>query len=158
MSYHGAGSVRQQAHNDHGTYHPLAPHDESHSDVPGAGSRQQKPQDPCVAYQHVVSAPEDSGPEASRIMKPRTKPQHTRAEQNDSGSEPVHKPRGTSQQPSAQDDAGSDHAGGSQSQDCKKTATGLDQDSNGLDLQSWPFSFEIRRPQKDRLWWTGLVG
>ena len=112
-SYHGAGSVRQQAHNGHGTYYPLAPHDESHSDVPGAGSRQQKPQDPRVAYQRVVGAPENSGPEASRIMKPRTKPQHPRAEQNDSGSEPVHKPRGTSQRPSAQDDAGSDHAGGS---------------------------------------------
>ena len=45
-----------------------------------------------------------------------------------------------------------------QSQDCKKTATGLDQDCKRLDLQSWSFSFEIRRPQKDWLWWTSLVG
>ncbi|EDR07097.1 uncharacterized protein LACBIDRAFT_328039 [Laccaria bicolor S238N-H82] len=45
-----------------------------------------------------------------------------------------------------------------QSQDCKKTATGPDQDCKRPDLQSWSFRFEITRPQKNRLTWTGLVG
>jgi hypothetical protein len=111
-SYEAAGSVQQQARNYHGTYHPLAPHEESRSDIPVAGSRQQKAQDPRVAYQRQVSAPEDSGPDASRTMNPHTRPHHPRTEQNDSESEPVHKPRGTSQRPSAQDDAGLDPAGG----------------------------------------------
>ena len=113
MPYQAAGSVQQQARNHHGTYHPLSPHDESCSEVPGAGSRQQKAQDPRVAYQRPVSAPEDSGPEASRTMNPHSRPQHPRAEPNESGSEPVHKSRGTSQRPSVHEDAGSDHAGGS---------------------------------------------
>ncbi|KIJ90155.1 hypothetical protein K443DRAFT_135700 [Laccaria amethystina LaAM-08-1] len=92
-SYEAAGSVQQQARNYH-------------------GSHQQKAQDPRVAYQRQVSAPEDSGPDASRTMNPHTRPHHPHTEQNDSESEPVHKPRGTSHPPSAQDDAGLDPAGG----------------------------------------------
>jgi len=113
-SYHAAGSVQQQVCNHHGMYHPLAPHNESRSEVPCAGSCQQTAQDPHVTYQGLVSAPEDSGLEGSQTMDPHARPQHPCAEQNNSGSEPVYKPHGTSQQPSTQDDTGSDHAGGSQ--------------------------------------------
>ncbi|EDR01700.1 uncharacterized protein LACBIDRAFT_310729 [Laccaria bicolor S238N-H82] len=92
-SHGAAGSVQPQA----GNYH---------------GPRQQKAQDPRVAYQHQVGAPDNSGPEVSRTMNAHTRPLHPRPEHIDSGSEPVHNPRGTLHRPTTQDDAASDHAGG----------------------------------------------
>ncbi|EDR13008.1 uncharacterized protein LACBIDRAFT_322401 [Laccaria bicolor S238N-H82] len=96
-SHRAAGSVQPQA----GNYH-----------VPGSGPRQQKAQDPHVAYQHQVGTPDNSGPEVSRTMNAHTRPLHPHPEHIDSGSEPVHNPHGTLHQPTAQDNAASDHAGG----------------------------------------------